>query len=43
MRFGFRFFYKPESAAWLLSHHIAWEEPVTRPLAAGQPVAGRGR
>jgi 2-polyprenyl-6-methoxyphenol hydroxylase-like FAD-dependent oxidoreductase len=25
MRFGFRFFVKPESAAWLLRHHIPWE------------------
>jgi 2-polyprenyl-6-methoxyphenol hydroxylase-like FAD-dependent oxidoreductase len=29
MRFGFRFFYKPESAAWLLRHHTSWDEPVT--------------
>jgi 2-polyprenyl-6-methoxyphenol hydroxylase-like FAD-dependent oxidoreductase len=29
MRFGFRFFYKPESAAWLLRHHMSWDEPVT--------------
>jgi 2-polyprenyl-6-methoxyphenol hydroxylase-like FAD-dependent oxidoreductase len=29
MRFGFRFFYKPESAAWLLRHHTGWDEPVT--------------
>lgn len=28
MRFGFRFFYKPESAAWLLRHHMSWDEPV---------------
>lgn len=27
MRFGFRFFTKPESAAWLLRHHIPWDEP----------------
>ncbi len=38
MRFGFRFFYQPESAAWLLSHHIDWDEPVSR-----RPVAGRAR
>jgi 2-polyprenyl-6-methoxyphenol hydroxylase-like FAD-dependent oxidoreductase len=29
MRFGFRFFYKSESAAWLLRHHISWDEPVS--------------
>jgi 2-polyprenyl-6-methoxyphenol hydroxylase-like FAD-dependent oxidoreductase len=29
MRFGFRFFYKPESAAWLLRSHINWDDPVT--------------
>ena len=27
MKFGFRFFVKPESAAWLLRHHIDWDEP----------------
>ena len=36
MRFGFRFFYKPESAAWLLGQHIAWDEPVARRLAASR-------
>jgi FAD-dependent urate hydroxylase len=29
MRFGFRFFVKPESAAWLLRHRIQWDQPVT--------------
>jgi FAD-dependent urate hydroxylase len=29
MKFGFRFFYKPESAAWLLRNHIDWDERVT--------------
>jgi 2-polyprenyl-6-methoxyphenol hydroxylase-like FAD-dependent oxidoreductase len=33
MRFGFRFFYKPESAAWLLGHHTSWDEPVTSQAA----------
>jgi FAD-dependent urate hydroxylase len=28
MKFGFRFFYKPESAAWLLRHHLSWDDPV---------------
>jgi 2-polyprenyl-6-methoxyphenol hydroxylase-like FAD-dependent oxidoreductase len=41
MRFGFRFFYRPESAAWLLRHHISWDEPVTG-TAAGLPVAPAG-
>ena len=43
MRFGFRFFYKPESAAWLLRHHTGWDEPVTGPAAArntGSRLAG---
>jgi 2-polyprenyl-6-methoxyphenol hydroxylase-like FAD-dependent oxidoreductase len=26
MRFGFKFFVKPESAAWLLRHHSQWDE-----------------
>jgi hypothetical protein len=29
MRFGFRFFYKPEPAAWLLRHHTGRDEPLT--------------
>lgn len=29
MRIGFRFFYKPESSAWLLRHHIDWAEKIT--------------
>jgi 2-polyprenyl-6-methoxyphenol hydroxylase-like FAD-dependent oxidoreductase len=29
MRVGFRFFYKPESAAWLLRQHTDWDTPVT--------------
>ena len=29
MKFGFRFFYKPESSAWLLRSHIDWDERVT--------------
>jgi 2-polyprenyl-6-methoxyphenol hydroxylase-like FAD-dependent oxidoreductase len=28
MRFGFKFFVKPESAAWLLRHHSSWDEEV---------------
>jgi 2-polyprenyl-6-methoxyphenol hydroxylase-like FAD-dependent oxidoreductase len=42
MRLGFRFFYKPESAAWLLSQHIDWDAPVIRPPvpAEKQWVAG---
>ena len=28
MTVGFRYFYKPESSAWLLRHHIDWDEPV---------------
>jgi 2-polyprenyl-6-methoxyphenol hydroxylase-like FAD-dependent oxidoreductase len=40
MRFGFRFFYKPESAAWLLRHHTGWEEPVTS-QAAPQDTSSR--
>jgi FAD-dependent urate hydroxylase len=33
MKFGFRFFYKPESAAWLLRNHIDWDERVTPVMA----------
>lgn len=29
MRAGFKFFYKPESAAWLLRQHTDWDTPVT--------------
>jgi 2-polyprenyl-6-methoxyphenol hydroxylase-like FAD-dependent oxidoreductase len=29
MQIGFRFFYKPESSAWLLRNHIDWNERVT--------------
>jgi FAD-dependent urate hydroxylase len=29
MKFGFRFFYKPESSAWLLRNHIDWDERIT--------------
>jgi FAD-dependent urate hydroxylase len=29
MKFGFRFFYKPESSAWLLRNHTDWDERVT--------------
>ena len=29
MKLGFRFFYKPESGAWLLRNHIDWDEPIT--------------
>lgn len=29
MKIGFRFFYKPESSAWLLRNHIDWDEQVT--------------
>jgi FAD-dependent urate hydroxylase len=28
MKFGFRFFYEPESSAWLLRNHINWNERV---------------
>jgi FAD-dependent urate hydroxylase len=28
MKFGFRFFYKSESSAWLLRNHIDWDERV---------------
>lgn len=28
MKFGFRFFYKPESSAWLLRNHIDWNERI---------------
>jgi 2-polyprenyl-6-methoxyphenol hydroxylase-like FAD-dependent oxidoreductase len=31
MRIGFRFFYQPESAAWLLRQHTNWDAPVTVP------------
>jgi FAD-dependent urate hydroxylase len=33
MKFGFRFFYKPESSAWLLRNHIDWDDRV-RPATA---------
>jgi 2-polyprenyl-6-methoxyphenol hydroxylase-like FAD-dependent oxidoreductase len=29
MKVGFRFFYKPESSAWLLRNHIDWDECIT--------------
>jgi 2-polyprenyl-6-methoxyphenol hydroxylase-like FAD-dependent oxidoreductase len=29
MKFGFGFFYKPESSAWLLRSHIDWDERIT--------------
>jgi FAD-dependent urate hydroxylase len=35
LRLGFRFFVKPESAAWLLRQHIDWDDPVA--AGAGQP------
>jgi FAD-dependent urate hydroxylase len=28
MKLGFRFFYKPESSAWLLRNHIDWDERI---------------
>jgi 2-polyprenyl-6-methoxyphenol hydroxylase-like FAD-dependent oxidoreductase len=28
MRFGIRFFYKPESAAWLLRNHLQWDDRI---------------
>jgi 2-polyprenyl-6-methoxyphenol hydroxylase-like FAD-dependent oxidoreductase len=34
MKLGFRFFYKPESAAWLLRNHIDWDERITPGSAA---------
>ncbi|MGH3247673.1 MAG: FAD-dependent monooxygenase, partial [Trebonia sp.] len=33
MKLGFRFFYKPESSAWLLRNHIDWDERVTPAVA----------
>lgn len=39
MKFGFRFFVKPESAAWLLRHHIDWDEPVTTESGGNRVIA----
>jgi FAD-dependent urate hydroxylase len=35
MQFGFKFFVKPESAAWLLRHHIPWDQPVATSTGSG--------
>ena len=39
MKFGFRFFVKPESAAWMLRHHIDGDEPVAAESGGNRVIA----